>query len=131
MKALKTGILQMLAVTLFALVACGGAATQKGTLEGVVSISPITPVESTTPSVTSPEIYAARKILIYDNEGKELLHTVSLDDHGYYNIELPAGIYMVDINHTGIDLSTDVPKSIEIERGVTVELDISIDTGIR
>ncbi|MFC1954746.1 hypothetical protein ACFLVZ_02875 [Chloroflexota bacterium] len=44
---------------------------------------------------------------------------------------LEAGIYTVDINHIGMDRSSDVPKEIEIGAGKTIELNIDIDTGIR
>jgi hypothetical protein len=111
--------------------ACGGPTARNGILEGTVRIGPITPVESTTPPSTSPEVYAARKVLIYDETGEELLYTVSLNDTGHYRVELPAGTYVADINHAGMDRSFDVPATIEIKAGQTEILDISIDTGIR
>jgi hypothetical protein len=70
-------------------------------------------------------------VLVYDSGHNKLLYTVSLDDNGNYRIELEPGTYVVDINHVGIDRSSEVPKTIEIEPGITVVLNISIDTGLR
>jgi hypothetical protein len=113
------------------LVSCGGIPQANGVLEGKVSIGPITSVQQSTPVPTPPEVYAARKILVYDSRQSKLLYTVSLDDNGNYRIELEPGTYVVDINHVGIDRSSEVPKTIEIEPGITVVLNISIDTGLR
>jgi hypothetical protein len=113
------------------LVSCGGIPQANGVLEGKVSIGPITPVQQSTPVPTPPEVYAARKVLVYDSEHNKLLYIVSLDDNGNYHILLKPGTYVIDINHAGIDRSFDVPKTIEIEPGITVVLNISIDTGLR
>jgi hypothetical protein len=57
---------------------------------------------------------------------------LSLDqNNGGYSAELEAGQYIVDINHMGIDRSPDVPKTVTIDPGQTVTLDIGIDTGLR
>ena len=74
--------------------------------------------------------------MIYDKSGEELIYTVDIEcnaDEQYarYRVELKPGVYMVDINHIGIDYSSDVPKIIEVISGVTTRLDINIDTGIR
>jgi hypothetical protein len=113
------------------LISCGTTAETNGMLEGKVSIGPIIPVQSTTPVPTPPAVYAARKVLVYDNQQSKLLHTVSLDDAGNYRIALKPGRYVVDINHAGIDRSSEVPKTIEIKPGSTLVLNIDIDTGIR
>ena len=114
-----------------ALVSCGGGTGAKGVLEGKVSIGPITPVQPTTPVPTPPEVYAARKVLVYDQYHSKLIETVSLDNNGNYHVELGPGAYVVDINYSGMDRSADVPKPIEIKPGSTVTLNISIDTGLR
>jgi hypothetical protein len=72
-----------------------------------------------------------RKVLVDDSRQSKLLYTVSLDDNGNYHIVLKPGTYVIDINHAGIDRSTDVPKTVEIKPGITVTLNISIDTGLR
>ena len=123
-------ILLMVALSAM-LISCGGIRQANGVLEGKVSIGPITPVQQSTPVPTPPEVYAARKVLVYDSEHNKLLYTVNLDDNGNYRIEFEPGTYVVDINYVGIDRSSEVPKTIEIEPGITVVLNISIDTGLR
>ena len=103
-----------------------------GTLRGNVTIGPITPVERPGEKPTvPPEAYEARKIMVYDKNMDKLIAQVDIDSNGYYEVGLEAGIYTVDINHIGMDRSSDVPKEIEIGAGRTIELNIDIDTGIR
>ena len=111
---------------------CSPPAVAPGTIEGKVTIGPITPVER--PGVTTPvpcEVYEARKIMIYNKNGDKLIRQVDIDCEGNYQTELNPGIYTVDINRIGIDHSADVPQKMEIKPGETINLDIDIDTGIR
>jgi hypothetical protein len=103
-----------------------------GTLEGDVTIGPLTPVQTigTQPPVPC-SVYEARKIIIYDAGGSNLVRQVDIDCKGHYSVELEPGAYTVDINRAGIDHSAEVPKQIVIKPGETVKLDIDIDTGIR
>lgn len=103
-----------------------------GRVEGTVSIGPICPVEQVDhPCPTPPEAYAARKVTIYDQRHASLLFVVDINSSGSYGIEIPEGHYVVDLKPVGIDRSSDVPKPITISRGMTVGLNIRIDTGIR
>jgi heat shock protein HslJ len=103
-----------------------------GTLRGNVTIGPITPVERPGENPTvPPEVYEARKIMVYDKNRDKLIAQVDIDSNGYYEVGLKAGIYTVDINQIGMDRSSDVPKQIKIGAGKTIELNIDIDTGIR
>ncbi len=114
------------------LAGCAGETLETGTLEGTVTIGPIWPVvppEGNPP--IPPEVYEARKVMIYDKNGNKLIKQVDLDYGGHYRVELKVGVYTIDINRIGIDSSSEVPKKIEIRPGETVELDIDIDTGIR
>ena len=127
----------MIAILLVSALSCTKKAELPGTLEGTVSIGPIWPVErpGETPPV-SPEVFAARKIMVYDEQGKKLMETVDITQigqgvEGRYSIQLKPGDYVVDINKAGIDHSAEVPRTVEIKTGQTVTLDISIDTGIR
>jgi len=127
----------MIAILLVLAPGCTGKAELPGTLEGTVIIGPIWPVErpGENPPV-SPEVFAARKIMVYDEQGKKLMETVDITQigqsaEGRYSIQLKPGDYVVDINKAGIDHSAEVPRTVEIKTGQTVTLDISIDTGIR
>lgn len=104
-----------------------------GTLEGSVTIGPLTPVQTPgpTPPPTPCSVYQARKVMVYDESGKDLVKQVDIDCIGHYRVDLKPGTYTIDINHAGIDRSSQVPTTIEIKAGQTVNLDIDIDTGIR
>jgi hypothetical protein len=112
--------------------ACAGVPREVGVLEGRVSIGPVQPVErpGVTPTVP-PEVYRARKVMVYDSSGSRLVRQVDIGSDGYYRVELRAGTYLVDINRVGIDSSDDVPRQVKVGAGLTVRLDIDIDTGIR
>lgn len=69
--------------------------------------------------------------MVYDKSGKNLIKQIDIDGEGRYVANLKLGIYIIDINHIGIDSSDDVPKQVEIQSGITIRLDIDIDTGIR
>jgi len=111
----------------------GGTQTVvKGTLAGVVTIGPNCPVETTTnPCPTSPDAYAARKVLVYDSTHTNVLNTVDINSQGLYTIDLAPGAYVVDLKKVGVDRSGNVPKPITITANTTTRVDISIDTGIR
>ena len=111
---------------------CVSETKAPGTLEGYVTIGPIWPVERPgEQKPIPPEVYEARKVMVYDKPGKRLVEEISLTSEGYYSVQLKPGTYRVDINRIGIDSSSDVPKQIVIETGQTVVLNIDIDTGIR
>jgi hypothetical protein len=103
-----------------------------GILEGNVTIGPLCPVE---PCTVSPErlaqAYEARKIIVTPLDRPGSAETVSIGPTGHYEVVLPEGTYRVDINHLGIDRSAQVPATVAIHAGERVQLDISIDTGIR
>ena len=104
-----------------------------GILQGLVTIGPITPVErpGEKPPIP-PEVYEARKIMVYDKSGKKLIQQVDIDSEGrWYVAHLKPGTYTIDINRIGMDSSDDVLKQVEIQLGITTRLDIDIDTGIR
>lgn len=103
-----------------------------GIFQGNVTIGPITPVErpGEKPPIP-PEVYEARKIMVYDENKERLIVQVDIDNQGNYRVELKPGTYTVDINRIGIDHSSEVPKVIKIESGKTIVVDIDIDTGIR
>ena len=114
------------------LTGCPAQGGSPGVLTGNVTIGPLSPVEiegQSTP--VPPEVYEARKVMVYAAEGNRLVEQVDIDHEGAYRVELRPGDYTVDINHIGIDSSADVPRKVTIVSGETVHLDIDIDTGIR
>ena len=111
---------------------CSDRTAENGILHGKVAIGPISPVEQAGDNNEIPcEVYQARKIMVYDRKHETLVKQVDIDCNGRYRTELKPGVYVVDINHIGIDYSSEVPAEIRVQSGLTVRLDIDIDTGIR
>ncbi|HEY6139905.1 MAG TPA: hypothetical protein VI670_19275 [Thermoanaerobaculia bacterium] len=102
-----------------------------GRLSGVVTIGPNCPVETSSPCVTPPGAYELRKVLVFNEAGTTLLHTVDIDSQGAYLIDLAPAKYTVDVRKAGIDRASGVPAVVEIKANVVTKLDISIDTGLR
>jgi hypothetical protein len=110
------------------------SAQQTGKLTGHVTIGPLRPGPvrgDETPAPVSPEVYAARTIQILAANGATLITSVKINPDGNYQVDLPAGNYVVALARSGIDRAGDLPKNITIEAGKTVRLDIDIDTGMR
>lgn len=121
-------------ISLFVLLfACQVAPAPEGILKGHVLIGPIQPAirEGVPEPTPNPEMYAARKIVIFDQKGRKEIARVSINAAGDYEIALPAGTYLVDINHSGIDFAKGLPAKVEIRANEVALLDIAIDTGIR
>ena len=118
------------ALTIFA---CSQSPQVFGTLEGHVTIGPLVPVVRVGESepTPAPEVYEAREMVVFEEDGKTEYIRVEIDANGNYSANLPVGIYVVDINRIGIDSAADLPKKIEIIEQTVTRLDIDIDTGIR
>ena len=115
------------------LCACSQATQELGVLEGHVSIGPLMPVvrEGEVEPTPAPEVYAARAVVIFLQDGKTQVARVKIDPSGDYRAELPVGTYVVDINHAGMDTAAGFPKEIDITHQGVTQVDIDIDTGIR
>jgi hypothetical protein len=97
------------------LVGCSGGTVGSGILEGNVTIGPICLVEQPgSPCPVPCEVYQARTVMIYDNNGTKLVEKVGPDCNGHYWVELKSGVSTVDINHNSIGHASGVPKELEI-----------------
>ena len=125
--------LTLLLLAAVALTACGDPTPESGVITGHVSVQPLSPVEEEgVPTPTPwPELYEGRVILIYGPDGEEVIKRAEIDSEGTYREELPPGTYVVDVERIGPITSPDLPKTVEITSGETVQLDVTIDTGIR
>jgi hypothetical protein len=104
----------------------------RGLLFGAVTIGPNCPVETVgQPCPTPPEAYSLRKVLVYDEAGKQLVSTVDIDSHGAYQAMLLPGKYTVDLKKVGLDRASGVPAVVTITASKDVQLDIQVDTGLR
>ena len=124
----------LLALALGLLAACGNPVSPNdvGYLEGKASIGPLRPVERAgePPATPSPEVCAARGLVIYRADGRTEVTRLDLGPDCSYRVGLRAGTYVVQLKPGG-GFSRDLPKSVRIERAEAVRLDIDIDTGIR
>jgi hypothetical protein len=103
-----------------------------GRLSGLVKIGPNCPVEQpSNPCPTPPSAYAARKILVMDEQGTKTLFTVDIDSQGLYVIDLAPAKYRIDLKPNGIDRSSEVPTVVEIHANSVTTLNVNIDTGLR
>ncbi len=121
-------------ISLFILLfACQAAQPPEGILKGHVSIGPILPAiqDGVSEPTPNPEMYAARQIVIFDQSGRKEIVRASINAVGDYEVRLPAGIFTVDISHSGIDFAKGLPAQIEIRPNEITYFDIAIDTGIR
>ena len=76
-------------------------------------------------------MYAAREIVVFLSDGKTEFTRFQIGPTGVFQEELPVGVYVIDINHLGIDYAEGLPVQIEIRENVVTRLNIDIDTGIR
>ena len=125
--------LTVLTLGVTGLCACTQSPQEFGILEGHVTIGPLVPVirEGEVEPTPAPEVYAAREVVVYKEDGKTEFARLKINANGNYRAELPVGTYVVDINHIGIDSAAGLPKEIEITNQGVTRLDIDIDTGIR
>jgi len=103
-----------------------------GRLSGLVKIGPICPVvRDDTPCPTPPSAYAARKILVMDEQGTKILFTVDIDSQGLYVIDLAPAKYRIDLKPNGIDRAAELPAVVEIHANSVTTLNVNVDTGLR
>ena len=138
---MKRILLVLLAIGLLAGSAAGLSCCPGGPenvlLQGAVTIGPITPVEKEGECPPVPaEVFQERKLIIYDESGKNLVREVYFTQigngaTGYYTAQIGPGTYVVDINHVGVDTAANLPVKITVTGDETVTIDVDIDTGIR
>jgi hypothetical protein len=121
----------------FSTISCQPGGAETVLLQGAVTIGPLTPVQQAGVCPTAaPEVFAARKLIIYDESGKHLVREVYFTQignsaSGYYTAQIAPGTYTIGIGHNGIDRAEGLPKKITVIKDETLTIDVSIDTGIR
>ncbi len=113
--------------------ACSTLPGTTGSLEGKVTIGPVTPVEKAgaTPALLPPEAYTSRGIEILKGNDDKVFKTVNFNADGTYSVTLPAGNYIVRQITGEMYMADGLPTSVTITAGEVTTLDINIDTGIR
>ena len=105
--------------------ACGGDKT--GTLNGTVTLHPVVSAGEIAPT-PSPADFAARQVLILEGNGMVEVMRADVDPNGHYSVILLPGLYTIDITHDGPEGTSGLPKQIQILKGETTTLDVSVQT---
>lgn len=118
----------MLLSSLALVLAAGAQATPpRGTLAGLVTRGPITPVCALEQPCDEP---APHQALLFVRNGATVARVVT-DARGHYRLRLAAGVYAVRRpSGTTIDRKLE-PNRVRVIAGRSVRIDFSIDTGIR
>jgi hypothetical protein len=110
-------------------VSAGAQATtlQRGTLMGVVTRGPITPVCMVGKPCTEP----ARNIILLFSRRDRVAGRSITDEHGRYRLRLPAGTYVVAQPGPTTLGRRLAPSRVRVTAARTTQVDFFIDTGIR
>ena len=105
---------------------------ENGTLDGIIQIGPICPVEKDPPDpgcLPTAETYKAYPIYINASNGSRTLINPALN--GSFKIELPAGTYLLTLEKKQNIGSSNLPMVVSIDPLGETVINIEIDTGIR
>jgi hypothetical protein len=113
--------------------ACAAQPADTGTLQGTVTVGPLSPVEiAGQPKPTPPpEVFTSRGLVIYKEGSDKIFARLNFAADGTYSVLLPVGNYIVQLPAGGIEFSRDLPVSLTIKSGEKTILNFDIDTGIR
>ena len=131
----STSILIFLAGLLFFSGCDKQADPENGTLEGIISIGPICPVETDPPDpgcLPTAETYKAYPVYVCTSDGSRKIALISPALDGSFKTELASGKYLIvlDKGQGGIG-SSNLPLEVTIKPLETTVIIINIDTGIR
>jgi len=102
------------------------AATRTGTLRGVVTRGPITPVCREGIPCDGPAAHVVLRFL----RGGTVVGRVETSSNGSYRLRLPAGVY--DVRRKAAAPGGDIqPRRVRVVAGVVRRVHFSYDTGIR
>ena len=104
-----------------------------GTLNGVMTIGPICPVEhADNPCKPTPQMFAERKISVFASDKKTLITTITPRGNGSFTVLLPAGNYYINMEKSSsVGSVKGLPATVTIKAGGVVLLSVDVDTGIR
>lgn len=98
-----------------------------GILSGIVTRSPIAPVERPGRPSSAPAIGV--KVTVSSSDGKEVASAVT-DNEGRYSISLPPGNYIVSVTPGPVG-RPGAPVEVTVATGAEITQDLRIDTRIR
>jgi Carboxypeptidase regulatory-like domain len=120
-------VIVLLSSLALALAAGAQATPGRGTLTGLVTRGPITPVCTVEQPCDEP---AAHVTLVFSHADRDVARVTTGAD-GRYRVRLPAMTYQVRRARSGaLDRKLE-PHTVLVKAGRTLRIDFSIDTGIR
>ena len=120
-------VIVLLSSLALALAAGAQATMPRGTVAGVVTRGPITPVCAAEQPCDEP---AAHVTLVFSHADREVARVTTGTD-GRYRLRLPATTYQVRRARSGAPDRKLEPHSVLVRAGRLTRIDFSIDTGIR
>jgi hypothetical protein len=107
-----------------------------GFVTGKVTFGPLLPGperedNSTGQNQIAEKMYDAHKVSVLDEHGKRTIREVAINKEGIYKVELPPGKYVLQVTPPGIGRFKKEFTKVEVKARETVQMDISIDTGMR
>lgn len=125
-----------LGLLLIVISSCQVKSTEKGFLEGKISIGPICPVERVPPDPQcqpTKETFEAYQVAVWNSNKKTIVDKLNPDLNGNFKAELNTGRYVVDFENgqSRLRQGKSLPANVLIEKDKITKLDIDIDTGIR
>ena len=107
-----------------------------GTVTGKVKFSPtrpgpVRPNEPEAEPEVMQKIYAAHKVRVVAEDGKKVIREVEINSQGIYKTELEPGVYFLQITPPSMGKFQKRGERVEVVAGKTIQVDISVDTGMR
>lgn len=104
-----------------------------GMLQGqlhIVSPKTIELADGTAPAVIAAT-YAEYPLVVLSQDGKKEIAKVTADGSGHYQLALPPGVYVLDVQDRVRKHVRAKPQEFEVVSNQTVHVDMDMDTGIR
>jgi len=110
--------------------------TGSGVLKGKISIGPLCPVQRDPPDpgcLPTKQTFVAWATAVWTENKKTKIALLDPSLDGNYQVELPAGNYILDfdVSRTNGIGGSNLPSTISITNSDTTIFNINIDTGIR
>jgi hypothetical protein len=109
--------------------------SDKGILEGKISIGPICPVEKDPPEpgcLPTAETYKAYPVSVWTSNGRRKIIQINPELDGSYITDLEPGNYLIILETGRSNIgSSNLPVEVTIKSDNVTILNIDIDTGIR
>ncbi len=110
--------------------------SRMGVVTGKVSFGPLRPGparedEQEENQDVLRKIYAEHKVKVLAADGKRTVREVEINSQGIYKVELEPGIYFLQITPPAMGKWQKQSLRTELKPGETVQVDISVDTGLR